>query len=628
MLRKINRACGFTEDLQQSSTSELAAATPAATVSVVTACMNRNENLVAALKTWLEFSEIGEIIIVDWSSQIDVRDSIEVAGLADERITILRVEKEARWILSWAYNLGFTYVSNAKVLKLDADILLDSRFFELNKLSPQQFCAGDWRMAESGQEHINGAFYCHTNDLLKAGGFNEYIQSYGWDDDDLYSRLINFGLHRELIPPESVHHIDHDDTARIETTSKVHPTSLSEAFERSTDIQIRFNEKLTGMLPPWSGNKARREYVTLEEAGPNFKKLLGRSSSSLAVPAYFYKAAKIATAYQLISWKLGPAVLDFEPELVENAMTRQLVDDMTLESIAGTVKSNKTSRVSRKNKKLFIDAQHGLGNRLRAVASAAAIAEATNRQLVVVWQPDDHCEGVFSDLFSSPFEVIDCRPCESELEHTDFYNYMEAESGSSKDELIQLDTDKDVYVRSAYVVNHAASNWKAENRQIKKLKISKDVLDLVNSVEVGGLLGAHVRMVGGAQYEHLSYEADANWTKDDQELIGKWRAASHYSNFFAKIDSMLEQKKIDRIFVAADLPETYEAFLDRYPKKVCHLERGLFDRSAEQLKYALADALLLSKHSHLLGSSWSSFTELATRLSSNSPIVELSGVDF
>lgn len=37
--------------------------------------------------------------------------------------------------------------------------------------------------------------------------------------------------------------------------------------------------------------------------------------------------------------------------------------------------------------RLFIDTQHGFGNRMRAIASAAAIAQASGRELVVVWQP-------------------------------------------------------------------------------------------------------------------------------------------------------------------------------------------------------------------------------------------------
>jgi hypothetical protein len=54
----------------------------------------------------------------------------------------------------------------------------------------------------------------------------------------------------------------------------------------------------------------------------------------------------------------------------------------------------------------------------------------------------------------------------------------------------------------------------------------------------------------------------------------------------------------------------------------------VYDRSEEQIKYALADALLLSKAQKLLGSTWSSFSELAMRMSNTFSTIEMSGRDF
>ena len=47
----------------------------------------------------------------------------------------------------------------------------------------------------------------------------------------------------------------------------------------------------------------------------------------------------------------------------------------------------------------------GLCNRLRAYASAHALAEATGRKLAVIWVPDVHCNTEFSDLFETPENV-------------------------------------------------------------------------------------------------------------------------------------------------------------------------------------------------------------------------------
>ena len=57
--------------------------------------------------------------------------------------------------------------------------------------------------------------------------------------------------------------------------------------------------------------------------------------------------------------------------------------------------------------RLFVDVQHGLGNRLRAMASAAVIAEATGRDLHLIWSPDHHCEARISDVLDYDGPVIE-----------------------------------------------------------------------------------------------------------------------------------------------------------------------------------------------------------------------------
>lgn len=76
-------------------------------VSLVTCAMNRTDNLLKALGSWLAHSQISEVIIVDWSSRVPVSQSLEDAGVDDPRIRVIRVEDEPRWILSYAFNVGF-----------------------------------------------------------------------------------------------------------------------------------------------------------------------------------------------------------------------------------------------------------------------------------------------------------------------------------------------------------------------------------------------------------------------------------------------------------------------------------------------------------------------------------------
>ena len=279
--------------------------------------------------------------------------------------------------------------------------------------------------------------------------------------------------------------------------------------------------------------------------------------------------------------------------------------------------------------RLFIDAQHGLGNRLRAMSSAAAIAEAAGRELVVVWQPDDHCDCRLGDLFDFPGAVEEVRFIgRAAASGAQVYNYMQNEPGARKQALILLETQADIYARSAFVLNSPASTWATENRFLRGLIPVDAVRDLVASVRHPNDISAHVRMEGGTTAAHLPYESAANWTAGDHALIDAWRGKSHFSHFLTRIDALAAEGRAGRIFLAADMAETYAAFQRHFGDRLAILPRARYDRSAEQLHYALADAILLGRSPLLLGSGWSSFSELAMRLAPGKIAVDLSGKDF
>ena len=262
--------------------------------------------------------------------------------------------------------------------------------------------------------------------------------------------------------------------------------------------------------------------------------------------------------------------------------------------------------------KLYIDAQHGLGNRLRAIGSAGAVARATNRELVVIWQPDHHCDCRMEDLFAYDGEVQD----QSFLDHATAsgattLNYMEIEDGADKGAPLTLEAGRDAYVRSAYVLTHPASDWATENQLLMDLRPTPEVLDLLAQAGDPAPIGLHIRMEGAPGTDHNSYDARENWTQEGHAAIHHWRERSHYKHFMARLDTLLKASPDARVFLAADQSETYEVFAQTYGANLSMLNRRHYDRSAQQLRYALADILGLARVSHLLGSNWSSFTEAA-----------------
>ncbi len=281
---------------------------------------------------------------------------------------------------------------------------------------------------------------------------------------------------------------------------------------------------------------------------------------------------------------------------------------------------------------LIIAVQHGLANRLRALASAAVIAARTDRHLVVLWQPDAHCDCRLTDLLDYPGAVIE-DACDGAIRaQADLaFSYMEIDPDNCFGLPLLADPGQasaSVYIRSAYSLISPHTDFAAEQRFLKRLTPTRPVRDLVASVRHPNQVAAHIRMASGAGFDHLPYEAPGNWPDARHAELQSWRAKSHARHFVARIDTLIAEGACDSLFLAADLPDTYSRFAERFGDRVVWLERTQFDRSARQLQYALADLLLLTAANRFLASTWSSFSDVAQRLARPGRRIEQSGRDF
>lgn len=283
--------------------------------------------------------------------------------------------------------------------------------------------------------------------------------------------------------------------------------------------------------------------------------------------------------------------------------------------------------------RLFIDVQHGLANRMRAMASAASIAKRTGRELVVVWRADHHCECSMSELFDYDGAVIDsavAELCRKQSQRR--FNYMEIEAGARYGQPIILDDPvdpaPDVYVRSAYTLNSPHRFVEDEQAFLLSLRPAAAVRELVASVPHPNRVAAHVRSAGGPAVEQVSFEASHNWPAHRHAELTAWRKLSQAERFIARIDALRDQGQADTIFLASDQPEVYRQFARRYGSDLRQLKRTLFDRSSRQLQYALADMLLLTAADFFLASTWSSFSDMVQRLARHGRRFERSGIDF
>jgi hypothetical protein len=642
----------------------------------VTACRNRESNLKIAIQSWI-FHSPAKIIICDWGS----KEPLSLASLgipnASHVVEIIRVEAES-WILTWAFNEALAKVNTKYTLKLDCDHVLSEDFFVSNRLQDNRFLRCNWRYAAAGQSHVNGVFMACTSLLKRVGYYDERITTYGWDDSDLYARLHELSESSALITNGSVHHIDQAEEQRTSEQAIDKEACLAQYLGiEKTKLLIDRNRFLCQTLWPWDEwmyeqrFELRRRFATPD---PDEEALIEWATMrafelyyprnhdpklQTATEAYHrilsskfqdgcYQPSTVCLATMLQSYatackdgdnrKKNIVRLSMLASATNLAAIKRLEKLDTLDSafsLKPELPSSKQTvghpspQLVLPRAKVFIDVQHGLGNRLRALASASCIAQAMDKELVLVWQPDHHCQARIQDLFNYQGVVEE----ESFVEDASsicqkVYNYMPSEAPGGKDQEIDLSLQGSIYLRSAFVLNSKAADLAKENQIIQSLEPTPFVQGLVAAVRHPNSISAHIRMAGGKNYEHLPYERVENWTPKDHELIAHWREKSQPSRFEVYIDYLIARGEADTIFLAADLVDTYEIFKRKYGHRIVYLPRQINDRSVLQLQYALADAILLSKASIFLGSSWSSFSELATRLAKPGLKTKMSGIDF
>ena len=281
---------------------------------IVTCTMNRNDNLLKAVDSWIKLP-IQEIIIVDWSSDQSTNNILRSNGLLDKRIIVVEVKSEQFWNLTQAFNLGFKFVNYSHIIKADADVLISPNFFELNTLIDNSFLRGNWKAAKDKEQvHLNGFFYIKTSDLQKVNGFNEHIRNYGYDDADLYERLKFKGLDCDHIEPDSLLHLFHDDSSRGNCLS---PDLKFMHYKLRSNLSflILYNRYLSMLMPSWTIKSIPQVFEIIYETDNYYrvqKVQEDKDTLFLSIRKDAYKYALL----KYLSWTHGNKVYDYSPSKI------------------------------------------------------------------------------------------------------------------------------------------------------------------------------------------------------------------------------------------------------------------------------------------------------------------------
>jgi glycosyltransferase involved in cell wall biosynthesis len=217
------------------------------------------------LPTWLACLEIGEIVVVDWSSE----DSVFFASVpSDSRVVVARVEGQKHWVASRCHNLGLDLARGDWILRLDADDRLDRSFFAEHPLREASFyCFNDDKACDDNDRHLMGVVFASKRHLLDVSGYNERLTFYGYEDEDLVARLRAGGLVALPLDLGTVHHLPHDDESR--TGSQLLPTNLdrrppwgSWSWRPSRLIHdLADRNKHAALEKPWSRKDVRASWA-------------------------------------------------------------------------------------------------------------------------------------------------------------------------------------------------------------------------------------------------------------------------------------------------------------------------------------------------------------------------------
>jgi glycosyltransferase involved in cell wall biosynthesis len=149
-----------------------------------------------------------ECIVVDYDCPDRARDWVAQNYPA---IKVVHVANAPLFNVSHARNIGAQAAMAPWLCFVDADNLLDDGFAET--VTPL-LGTGKYFRPSGLPFDTYGAVVCPRTVFCAVGGYDEAIEDWGGEDDDLYFRFDRAGLKLETFPRQLVAAIEHDDAER------------------------------------------------------------------------------------------------------------------------------------------------------------------------------------------------------------------------------------------------------------------------------------------------------------------------------------------------------------------------------------------------------------------------------
>jgi len=278
-------------------------------------------------------------------------------------------------------------------------------------------------------------------------------------------------------------------------------------------------------------------------------------------------------------------------------------------------------------KSIIVYCTSGLGNRLRSLSSAYAIAKKTDRTLKIYWDNiiPNGCLSPWGELFENKIEQItneemrvldDCKVCSDEYDadREDWYfknptlKILKDKYGSyGKDGATLTDKQKNIIIFNNNFLS--AITLEESYEFLKLLKPKKDILDKINQyINILGLdktiIGIHAR---GTDFSStLEF-----YTQQIDEFLRK----NNEQKFFLSTEDPIYEKEIKYRYGEKIICRTKENYIEKKDDNLSWNNYNSFSITTEHSKEAVEDIFLLSKTDIKIFHPLSTFCEIARIIS-------------
>lgn len=251
---------------------------------------------------------------------------------------------------------------------------------------------------------------------------------------------------------------------------------------------------------------------------------------------------------------------------------------------------------------IIVNPKGGLCNRIRTVNSAYFLAKKLKKSLKIIWVTDRFLGCSYYKLFKkiNQIEVIERNKTIGieylirKLKCNKIINNREMEGFiKSKFDLIKLSKYQDIYISTV----HKFYNY----TDFELFKPIGEIQNIIDGyvVQFDNTIGIHIRRTDNIQsIQNSSIDAFIKLINNEIEVNNK-------INFFLATDSPIIEENLKSIFGSRIL--TYKKNLNR------RAEKGIQD--------ALVDVMCLSNTQKIIGSYWSSFTDIASEINNIEKVV-------